>query len=476
MKTYIIPALGLERSSEIIGKGAAARVLSEVEAVRAVLADRIVWHVNSTRTGGGVAEMLQTQLGYERGAGLDARWIVIDGDREFFTLTKRIHHRLHGQNGDGGPLSDSEHRHYEDVSRRNCERILSVVRPRDVVVLHDPQTAGLAPALRKAGATVVWRSHVGRDRANDAVKSAWRFLERYLVGHAQTFVFSRTQYVPTWLSLPSVFIIPPAIDALSVKNQPMTQATARAILRHVGMLDGRPASADLTYGRLDGSSGRVERRAEIIQIGPVPDWKVPIVTQVSRWDPLKDMFGVMGAFTDQLDRLGDAHLALVGPDVRGVTDDPDGSRVLQDCVAAWRGLPGPAQRRIHLVCLPMHDVEENAAMVNAFQRHAAVVVQKSLHEGFGLTVTEAMLKGRAIIASAVGGIQDQIVDGVHGLLLFDPTDSNAFGTALARLLRDRKLARRLGRNARRRAIAKFLGHRQLIQFAELLGSLEGGAV
>ncbi|MDP6560005.1 MAG: glycosyltransferase [Candidatus Binatia bacterium] len=143
----------------------------------------------------------------------------------------------------------------------------------------------------------------------------------------------------------------------------------------------------------------------------------------------------------------------------------------QSLWAAWHNLPKTKRSRVPLVCLPMADIEENATMVNALQRHTAVIVQKSLHKGFGLTVTEAMWKGRPIVASAVGGIQDQIVDGKHGLLLKDPTDLKALGNALQRLLADPAFARRLGRNARRRAIAHFMVPRHLMQYAELLTAL-----
>lgn len=472
MDSVPIPSLPFNRFEPIMGLRGAARLRTQIADARALLDGRIVWNINSTSKGGGVAEMLQTLLGYERGAGLDARWLVIEGDPHFFALTKRIHHRLHGKNGDGGALSEPERRHYAAISRKNAERLQSLVRPRDVVILHDPQTAGLAPALRDAGALVVWRCHIGSDRVNTPLREAWEFLRPHLE-HAHGCVFSRRGYVPTWLEFPSVFIIPPAIDAFSVKNQPMSRATARGILCHIGLLDGPSSNGQhLSFTRLDGTRARVVRKAEIAQTGPIPDWNVPTVVQVSRWDPLKDMGGVMRGFADRIEHLGDAHLVLVGPDVRGVTDDPEGTRVLHACLARWRRLPPSIRDRVHLVCLPMEDVEENAIMVNAIQRHAAVVTQKSLHEGFGLTVTEAMWKGRAIVASAVGGIRDQIVDRTHGLLLHNPRDTAAFGEALAILLRDRRLARRLGRNARRRAAARFLGPRQLIQFVELLYKLE----
>lgn len=474
METFSIPSLSFDRFSRIIGGRGAALLRDTVEDARRILGRRVVWHVNSTRSGGGVAEMLQTLLGYERGAGIDARWVVIEGDPEFFALTKRIHHRLHGKDGDGGTLSENEDHHYARVAQRNADRLLEMVGPRDVVILHDPQTAGLAPALRKAGAVVVWRCHIGRDDLNTAAREAWSFLEPYL-RHAHAFVFSRAGYVPPWIVSHPVFVIPPAIDAFSVKNEPMSRATCRAILKHIGLLDRRSGNGELGFMRLDGSAARVARGGEIVQAGPIPGWWVPMVVQVSRWDPLKDMAGVMRGFVQALDRVADAHLVLAGPDVRGVTDDPEGAAVFDDCVADWRRLPAAARARVHLVCLPMQDVEENAVMVNAIQRHAAVVVQKSLFEGFGLTVTEAMWKGRAIVASAVGGIQDQIVDRTHGLLLREPAAVQAMGDAVARLLQDHALARRLGRNARRRAIARFLGPRQLVQFVDLLYAIEGKA-
>ncbi len=198
----------------------------------------------------------------------------------------------------------------------------------------------------------------------------------------------------------------------------------------------------------------------------------PLVVQVSRWDPLKDMTGVMTAFAENVAGAGPAHLLLAGPVVTGVADDPEGAATLERCIEVWRRLPHAERSRIHLACLPMHDADENAAIVNAIQRHAAVVTQKSLAEGFGLTVAEAMWKARPIVASAVGGIVDQIVPGEHGLLIDDPRDPAAFGQAVRNLLDDRPYAERLGANARTRATAEFLGDRHLAQYAELFARLD----
>jgi trehalose synthase len=184
-----------------------------------------------------------------------------------------------------------------------------------------------------------------------------------------------------------------------------------------------------------------------------------VVLQVSRWDRLKDMQGVLTGFARQLDQMPEtAHLMLVGPDVSGVADDPEGAEVFEECMAAWRVLPAPARNRVHLCSLPMDDVDENAHLVNALQRHAAVVVQKSLVEGFGLTVTEPMWKERPVVASAVGGILDQIEDGRTGWLLPDPTDLAGLGETL-------------GTAAQARVQDRFLGDRHLIQYVELFQTL-----
>jgi trehalose synthase len=197
-----------------------------------------------------------------------------------------------------------------------------------------------------------------------------------------------------------------------------------------------------------------------------------LVLQVSRWDRLKDMAGVLTGFADHVaDLPEDAHLMLAGPETAGVTDDPEGAEVLEECRALRLALPPEVQKRIHLCSLPMDDIDENAYLVNALQRHATVVVQKSLIEGFGLTVTEPMWKARPVIASRVGGIQDQIVDGESGLLLEDPADLDAYAAAFGRVLADDALATRLGEAARERVRDRYLGDRHLMQYVDLFEQL-----
>jgi trehalose synthase len=467
MQAVSIGNLALEPLLAVIGARRSAQFQAALKHVRATLRGHTIWHINSTARGGGVAEMLQTMLAYERGAGLDVRWFVMDGDTPFFALTKRLHHRLHGQPGDDGTLGAAERRHYEQITQRNLTALLAAVNPGDVVVLHDPQTAGLAPRLRAAGATVLWRCHIGVDRMNAIAEEAWQFLMPYIVS-ADTRIFSRAAYIPPSLASLPVSVIAPAIDALAPKNQPISAATVCAMLRHIGLLagavNGQRRNLPESFFEVKG----VDNGIRILQTQPLPSPDTPLIVQVSRWDPLKDMAGVMRGFTNRREQLGAAHLALLGPDPSGVTDDPEGARVYEECVAQWHALPPDARERIHLVCVQMANAQDNDLIVNAIQRFAAVVVQKSLHEGFGLTVTEAMWKGRPVVASRVGGIQDQITHGIHGLLLDDPNDTHAFGDAVARLLGDPALSRKLAKNARRRAIAEFLSPRQMLQMFDLI--------
>ena len=175
-----VEALDAARLEPLIGPARMARFEEIAEAAQEALEGSAVLNVNSTASGGGVAEMLQTLLAYVRGAGVDARWLVIEGDPDFFAITKRIHNGLYGSPGDGGELGGAERRHYERVLRRNAEEMLAVVRPGDVALLHDPQPAGLSATLAAAGARVLWRCHVGCDIPNEWTRRAWDFLQPHL--------------------------------------------------------------------------------------------------------------------------------------------------------------------------------------------------------------------------------------------------------------------------------------------------------
>jgi trehalose synthase len=436
------------------------------------LAGRRLWHVNSTEEGGGVAEMLHFLLGYLTGAGIDTHWVVLQGNEEFFEVTKRLHHLLHGRPGDGRGMDQPVRGIYEQTQKETLAELQRRVGPGDVVVLHDPQTAGLAPELKRSGATVVWSCHVGIDQPNDLARAAWDFLRPY-VQAADAYVFSRAAYCWEVLDRQRMAVIPPCIDAFAPKNQPLTAPTVSAILRAAGILDAHEGNLPApVFRNLDGSPGRVVGRTEMIQDEPIPPG-VPIVLQVSRWDPLKDPLGVLQGFIRHVpDRLR-AHLVLAGPAATSVSDDPESQQVLQQVRRAAAALPAGARARLHLACLPMDDLQENGAMVNALQRRADVIVQKSLAEGFGLTVAEAMWKARPVLASRVGGIQDQIIHGRSGLLLDDPSDLAAFGRATATLLEDREFAARLGQEAHRRVRQDYLAPRRLTQELDLIQRLSG---
>jgi trehalose synthase len=465
-----VEAIDVARLEPLVGAERMARFEDIADVAQAALDGRGVLNINSTASGGGVAEMLQTLLAYARGAGVNARWLVIEGDHEFFAITKRIHNGLYGSPGDGGELGSSERQHYEDVLRRNADRLQSLVRPGDIAVVHDPQPAGLSGALAALGAHVVWRCHVGVDVPNEWSDRSWAFLRPY-IEDVDAYIFSRAEFAPSWAEHERTAVIPPSLDPFGAKNEPMSRRNAQLALRFAGLLDGDGSPPPVPFRRRDGSPGHITRHAEVIRSGPAPAVDAPLVVQASRWDWMKDMAGVMEAFAQEVDPSFGAHLVLAGPSVTGVADDPEATLVFEDCVTRWRALPPPERDRVHLAAMPMADNDEQASMINALQRHAAVVVQKSIAEGFGLTVTEAMWKARPVVATAVGGIVSQISDGVHGLLVDDPHDLATFGAAINELLADRPRADDLGRSARLRVTTEFLADRHLEQYAMLFGQL-----
>ena len=455
------------RLEQVVGGERQARLASAADQFRRRLAGRTVWNVSSTAVGGGVAEMLQVIVGYVQGLDIPVRWRVITGDAEFFLITKRLHNQIHGEVA-GGPLGEAAAGHYARILAANAVELLDEIRPGDLVLLHDPQTAGLAAALTTAGARVAWRCHIGVDWENEATRAGWSFLRPYLDA-ANGYVFSRREYVPPWVPNEKAWVIPPSIDPFSPKNQHLDDDTVRSILARIGVLDGAPPEGQTTFLRSDGGTGVVTRSARITGEGR-PGPGDPLVVQVSRWDQLKDMSGVMHGFAQYVAPGGSGYLVLAGPSVAGVTDDPEGAAVFGDCLLQWRDLPAAARARVLLVTLPLDDVDENAAMVNALQRHATVIAQKSLAEGFGLTVAEGMWKRRPVVGSAVGGIIDQIAPGA-GILLPDPRDLGAFGAAVRRLLDDPGEASRMGQAAQAHIREHYVGDLHLLRYERLFSAL-----
>jgi trehalose synthase len=282
---------------------------------------------------------------------------------------------------------------------------------------------------------VVWRAHIGVDSAGELTRTAWAFLAPY-VAAADVCVFSRRAFA--WDVVPPErrAIISPTIDPFSPKNRELTADEVAAVLRRPGIAVTRP-----------------------------------YVMQCSRWDTLKDPAGVLDFFARHVAPHAAVDLVLAGPAAGSVGDDPEGATVLNHVQDQRLRLPDEIRERVHLLGLPMDDPDDNALMVNALQCGAAVVVQKSLAEGFGLTVTEAMWKARPVVASARGGLRDQIHDRRTGLLLHDPRDGAAFGAAVLALLDDEPLAERLGHAARERVRRKFLSDSSLVAYLRVLAPL-----
>ena len=460
-----VASLDPDRLRPVLTPDAVARFEHTLTRGRELLESRTFWNVNSTAYGGGVAEMLRSLIGYARGAGLDARWLVVGCDAEFFLITKRIHNRLHGDEGDGGALGETERAIYERCCADNAELLATQVRARDVVLLHDPQTAGMIPRLLETGAPVIWRSHVGIDPPNDLARQAWRFLIPY-IEPATAYVFSHRAYLWEGLDPAKLTVIAPSIDAFSPKNHPMSFTGVTAVLRVAGLAADHQHVPRAVFERLDGSIGHVSSQAQRVEERQLR-LDVPLLMQVSRWDRLKDPAGVLAAFAEHVHPIDEPDLLLAGPDFTAVADDPEGAEVFAEVERAWSELPRRIRRRVHLALLPMRDADENAVIVNALQRRADVIAQKSLAEGFGLTVAEAMWKGRPVVGASVAGIREQIEDGRTGFLV-DPRDLGEFGQRVSGLLDDPHDAERIGEAAQMRVRELFLGPRHLGQYVELL--------
>jgi trehalose synthase len=440
--------------------------------LRKRLSGRVVWHVSSSRAGGGVPEALRSSIAYARGNGIDARWLVIQAPHEFSLLVKRLVHALQGFGQRSLGLGEDERGLYEKVLHENGAELVTLARPGDLVVLHDPQTAGLIPHAATTGAHVIWQCHAADGRSGGPPEEAWHFLSGYL-GDAERYIFTFQSSVPPLCDEARTTIIPPILDPLSPKNQELAPETVHAILAHAGLVSGPVGRRAPAFVREDGSPGRVDRCADVIRLGGATSPETPMVLQVSRWDRIKDPVGVLLGFAQLVDGgAGDAELVLAGPNVHAVPDDPEAPDVFIEVSQAWRDLPHGVRRRVHLACLPMADAEENGVLVNALQRRATVVTQKSLGDGFGWTVAEAMWKGRPVVASAIGGIPDQIEDQRNGLLVDDPEDVGAFSEALSRILREPELGAKLGSEARASARNELRRSESLVRWWTLVANLD----
>jgi trehalose synthase len=383
-------------------------------------------HVNATATGGGVSELLRGLLRHQ-----PAGWAVIAGTADFYAVTKYLHNLLHGQAAPELLDDPALLRIYRATLAPQAEWFARRVARGDVVVLHDPQTLGLAPAIKAAGARVVWHCHIGADIAPERGPGAmWRAFAAELAA-VDAVVTTLPEFAPP--NVRELFLLPPAVDPAAPKNRELTGEEVAALLAGTGLTTGL-ASSGVT----------------VTQEEPLPH-DARVVLQVSRWDPLKDMPGVLRCVTGLPE---DVHLVLAGTEPAEIPDDPEGAAVLAEVRDVLAGLSGADRARVHLVNISLKRPDYNALVVNALQRRADVVLQKSLQEGFGLTVTEAMIKGCAVVASGVGGLSLQITDGLNGLLV-DPADFRGVRAALVRLLDDPALRKELGERARTGVLERY---------------------
>ena len=398
---------GLDEYQPIVGEG----VVAELRLLGERLHGRRVLNVNSTRVGGGVAEILNRLIPLLQEVGIDAQWDVVRGTQEFFDLTKRMHNALHGK---PETFTAEDRETYNIATEQNLG---SIDLNSDIIFIHDPQPAGLIRAKRDLGNKWIWRCHID---VSAPAPGAWEFIAP-IVEKFDLAVFSAPQFSRE-LPIPEV-LIAPSIDPLSDKNRELSDSEIEQVLQRIGIRSDKP-----------------------------------IVTQVSRFDRFKDPMGVIDAFRLARERV-DCQLILVGG---GATDDPEGAQVLKEvCDRA------ADDTDIHIIDLPPTSNVE----INAIQRASTVVIQKSLKEGFGLTVSEALWKGKPVIAGAVGGIPLQITHKYSGILTHT-VEGTAFWIKM--LLSAPEFAARLGENGREHVRNNFLLTRHMRDYMLAFLYLENG--
>lgn len=389
----------------IVGKS----TIEEIRLLASKLEGREILNINSTYVGGGVAEILNRMVPILQGLGVDARWSVIKGSPGFFEVTKKFHNALHGRKES---FSEDDFDLFLEINRKN---MAEMDLHGQIIYIHDPQPSALIERKKDAGGKWIWRCHIDVSNPDERV---WRFLERFVIQYDAS-VFSAPAFSRP---LPvRQFLISPSIDPLSDKNRDLSQHEIDAAMQGMG----------------------------------IPRDK-PIITQVSRFDYMKDPVGVIKAF-ELVKKSIDSTLVLVGG---GATDDPEGEKVLAQVKERANGNPD-----IHIISgQARSDVE-----INALQRASAVIVQKSLKEGFALTVSEALWKERPVVASAVGGIPLQVKHKLTGLLSHD-IDGTAY--ALRQLLANPDYAGWLGKNGKEHVRQNFLITRHVRDYLLLFIALD----
>lgn len=461
-----------------------------VEEMRTVTTDEVaglkrrkIWMVNSTASGGGVAEMMETLVGLLRSLGAEATWAVMEIDEdEFFDYTKNIHNLLHGA-GNPDMLDGPTSERYEQVSRELAETIIEHMDINDILCVHDPQPlAAGAYVVDEIGVPAVWRCHIGSEEASPESQAAWEYLRPWIEQYDKT-VFSLPEYVPEFLE-DRTDIIPPAIDPESPKNRWMKPQEVSSVLARSALVDtDHPTNHYDQVARRLQPDGTFAPATEPVDIGLLFR---PTLCEISRWDRLKGFVQLMEGFARlkasmrtaadhpaaasgnphqqqreeaHRQRVSNARLLLVGPDPSSVSDDPEGQETLEEIKDSWQSLDAELQEDIAIIVMP-EDQFRSALVINALQRSATIIVQNSLEEGFGLTVTEAMWKRAVVVGSATGGIQAQIQDGENGLLIPDSSDPESVAETLDEVLRAKEQWDEWSLNAHRNVTDEYLvfGH------------------
>lgn len=461
------------------------KFLKDTEPIVNQIKGSTIWMINSTAIGGGVAEMLPSQMRLIRELGLSIEWLVIETENEkFFNLTKRIHNAIHGSGE--GIFSEEDREIYEEVNRQNLEKAIEYINDGDIVVIHDPQPMPLAKMIReKRDVKMIWRCHIGLDSENDTTRGVWDFLSEYYQ-HYDHFVFSLPSYVPAELKA-TTSIITPAIDPLSHKNRNLQMHKCIGILHQSGIINDRDTIIYPFYENQvrrvmpDGSFNKVNHSSNLDLIYR------PAVTQISRWDRLKGFKELMDAFIKlkksyeskpendiASKRIKNARLVLGGPDPKFVSDDPEGLEVLNELIAQYKSFEPALQEDIAILLLPLDNPKENALIVNAIQYSSSIVVQNSIQEGFGLTATEAMWKKRPVLVSGAAGLDFQVENDVHGKVNADPTDIPRLADVLDLMLNNPLRRDTWGFNAQVRVIEKFTLFSQLFNWLSLFSLQKNG--
>jgi trehalose synthase len=395
---------------------AGADVIRHLQQLAAPLKGARVVHINSTRSGGGVAEILTKLVPLKRELGFEARWEVISGDGEFYQCTKGFHNGLQGNRVE---LPAALRRAYEDTNAQNAEELRAVLEDADFVFIHDPQPAPLLRHFPQRRGKWVWRCHIDLSHPHRPV---WKYLRDFVNGYDAS-IFSLADFAQP---LPHpVYLIPPSIDPLAEKNMQLEAAEVDATCAHY----------------------RIDRTR-------------PLMLQVSRFDRFKDPVGVIHAYRLAKSFIPGLQLVLAGG---GASDDPEGDVVLAEVRLAAQDDPD-----VHVLLLPA----DAHRTINALQRAADFVLQKSLREGFGLTVTEAMWKAKPVIGGDTGGIRLQVVNHHTGFLVSTPEGA---ALRIRYLLHHRERLLEMGNKAREFVRQNFLLTRHLREYLTLMVGLQHGA-